>query len=114
MKGKKYQRVSFESDWCGTATAMTNHGFGGSLQVFGVLVDLSSHLFPLGVSQILINEPGICVYSSFSSSSYTRHGIAFRLLPRWGSSGAKFRTQESSTLACESTTPSMTRFRAIT
>ena len=86
MKGKKYQRVSFESDWRGTATAMTNQGFGGSLQVFGVLVDLSSHLFPLGVSQILINEPGICVYSSFSSSSYTRHGIAFRLLPRWGSS----------------------------
>jgi hypothetical protein len=55
---------------------MTNHGFGGSLQVFGALVDsrnLSSLLFPLGVSQILINEPGICVYSSFGSSSCTGH-----------------------------------------
>ena len=33
MKGKKIKRVSFESDRCGTATTMTNHGFGGSLQV---------------------------------------------------------------------------------
>jgi hypothetical protein len=38
-EGKKIQRVSFETDWRGPATAMTNHGFGGSLQIFRALVD---------------------------------------------------------------------------